>query len=81
MLIHCLHLSSSTTPSAMSSNPFDTLAKRIRQELQEAMEEQVRAYQRIEGRKGRALAWEQAWTEWTEAHRENFGQFLMLRMR
>jgi hypothetical protein len=42
------------------------------------MEEQVRAYQRIEGKKGRALAWEQAWTEWTEVHRENLGQFLML---
>ena len=65
----------------MLSNPFDTLAQRIRHELQQAMEERVRVYQRIEGEKGRALAWEQAWTEWTEAHRENLGQFLILEMR
>ena len=65
----------------MLSNPFDTLAERIREELREAIEQQVRAYQWIEGKKGRALAWEQAWTEWTEAHRENLEQFLILEMR
>jgi hypothetical protein len=59
----------------MLSSPFDTVAQRIRQELREAVKQEVQAYQWIESRKGRALSLQQAWTEWNEAHREDLGQF------
>jgi hypothetical protein len=60
----------------MLSSPFDTVAQRIRQELREAIKQEVQAYQWIESRKGRALSLQQAWTEWNDAHREDLGQFL-----
>jgi hypothetical protein len=60
----------------MLSSPFDTVAQRIRQELREAVKQEVQAYQWIESRKGRALSLQQAWTEWNVAHREDLGQFL-----
>jgi hypothetical protein len=61
----------------MLSNPFDSLAQRIREELRDAMSQEIRIYKRIEAEKGRNLSWEEAWSEWTEAHRENLEQFLM----
>lgn len=60
----------------MLSSPFETVAQRIRQELREAVKQEVQAYQRIESRKGRALSLQEAWTEWNDAHREDLGQFL-----
>ena len=60
----------------MLSSPFDTVAHRIRQELREAVKQEVQAYQWIESRKGRALSLQQAWTEWNDGHREDLGQFL-----
>ncbi len=65
----------------MLSNPFDTLAQRIREELRQAINREIRIYKRIEAEKGRDLSWEEAWNEWTEAHRENLQQFLMTRTR
>lgn len=61
----------------MLSNPFDALAQRIREELREAINHEIRIYKWIEAEKGRDLSWEEACNEWTEAHRENLGQFLM----
>ena len=63
----------------MLSSPFDTVAQRIREELRETVKQEIQAYQWIESKKGRALSWQQAWTEWNEAHREDLGQFLMSR--
>ena len=60
----------------MLSSPFDTVAQRIRQELREAVKQEVQAYQGIESRKGRALSLQEAWTEWNDAHREDLGQLL-----
>jgi hypothetical protein len=60
----------------MLSSPFDTVAQRIKQELREAVKQEVQAYQWIESRKGRVLSSQQAWTEWNDAHREDLGQFL-----
>ena len=34
-------------------------------------------YKWIEGEKGRALSWQQARAEWTEAHREEYEKFLL----
>jgi hypothetical protein len=62
----------------MSPSPFDTVARRIREELREAVQHQVHAYQSIECRKGHALTLQQAWTEWNEAHREDLGPLLMI---
>jgi hypothetical protein len=61
----------------MSSNPFDTLAQRIREDLREAINREIRIYKRIEAEKGRDLSWDEASNEWTEAHRENLEQFFM----
>jgi hypothetical protein len=61
----------------MLSNPFDTLAQRIKEELREAINHEIRIYKWTESEKGRDLSWEEARDEWTEAHRENLGQFLM----
>lgn len=63
----------------MSPSPFDTVARRIREELREAVQHQVQAYRSIESRKGRALSLHQAWTEWNEPHREDLGRLLMVR--
>jgi hypothetical protein len=61
----------------MLSNRLDTLTRRIREELREAISREIRIYQWIEGEKGRDLSWEEARNEWTEAHRENLGQFFL----
>jgi hypothetical protein len=63
----------------MSPSPFDTVARRIRKELREAVQHQVNAYQSIESVKGRTLSLHQAWAEWNEAHRQDLGQLLMIR--
>jgi len=65
----------------MLSNRLDILAHRIREELREAINHEIRIYQWIEGEKGRDLSWEEAKDEWTEAHRENLGQFLLIERR
>jgi hypothetical protein len=65
----------------MLSNPFETLAQRIREDLREAINREIRIYQGIEAEKGRDLSWEEAWHEWTKAHRENLEQFLMTETR
>ena len=65
----------------MLSNRLDILARRIREELREAINREIRIYKWIEGEKGRDLSWEEAKIEWTEAHRENLGQFLLIGRR
>ena len=61
----------------MLVSPFDTLAQRITEEFREAIKQEIRRYKWIEKERGRDLSWEEAWNEWTEAHRENLQQFLM----
>ena len=61
----------------MLVSPFDTLAQRITEEFREAVKDEIRRYKWIEKERGRDLSWEEAWNEWTLAHRENLGQFLM----
>ena len=65
----------------MLSSPFETLARRIRQELHDAVQHQVEVYQWTESKKGRALSFQEAWTEWNQAHWEDIGQFLMVQTR
>jgi hypothetical protein len=45
----------------MYSDPFYRITYLIKEE--------IRKYKWIEGEKGRPLSWDQARTEWTEAHR------------
>jgi hypothetical protein len=61
----------------MLVSPFDTLAQRITEEFRDAIKQEIRRYKWIEKERGRDLSWEEAWNEWTEAHRENLQQFLM----
>jgi hypothetical protein len=61
----------------MLVSPFDTLAQRITEEFREAIKHEIRRYKWIEKERGRDLSWEEACNEWTLAHRENLGQFLM----
>jgi hypothetical protein len=65
----------------MLSNQLDILAQRIREQLREAINREIRIYKWIEGEKGRDLSWEEAKNEWTETHRENLGQFLLIERR
>jgi hypothetical protein len=65
----------------MLSNQLDILAQRIREQLREAITREIRIYKRIEREKGRDLSWEEAKNEWTETHRENLGQFLLIERR
>jgi len=44
------------------------------------IKEEIRKYKWIEGEKGRLLSWQQARTEWTEAHREEYEKFLLHRL-
>jgi hypothetical protein len=60
----------------MLVGPFDTLAQRITEEFREAIKHEIRRYKWIEKERGRDLSWDEAWNEWTLAHRENLGQFL-----
>jgi hypothetical protein len=65
----------------MLSNQLDILAQRIREQLREAITREIRIYKWIEREKGRDLSWEEAKNEWTETHRENLGQFLLIERR
>ena len=56
-------------PPMMYSDPFYRITYLIKQE--------IRKYKWIEGEKGRALSWQQARAEWTEAHREEYEKFLL----
>ena len=60
----------------MLTNPFDKLAERIRKELRQAILEELRKYKATESEKCCDLSWEEAWNQWTEAHRQNLGQYL-----
>ena len=53
----------------MYSDPFYRITYLIK--------EGIRKYKWIEGEKGRALSWQQARAEWTEAHREVYEKFLL----
>lgn len=56
-------------PPMMLSDPFYRITYLIKEE--------IRKYKWIEGEKGRALSWQQARAEWTEAHREEYEKFLL----
>jgi hypothetical protein len=56
-------------PPMIYSDPFYRITYLIKEE--------IRKYKWIEGEKGRALSWQQARTEWTEAHREEYEKFLL----
>jgi hypothetical protein len=56
-------------PPMMYSDPFYRITYLIKEE--------IRKYKWIEGEKGRPLSWDQARTEWTEAHREEYEKFLL----
>ena len=58
-----------TIPPMMYSDPFYRITYLIKEE--------IRKYKWIEGEKGRALSWQQARAEWTEAHREEYEKFLL----
>ena len=53
--------------------PADDVQHRITYQIKE----EIRKYKWIEGEKGRALSWQQARAEWTEAHREEYEKFLL----
>jgi hypothetical protein len=55
-------------PPMMYSDPFYRITCLIKEE--------IRKHKWIEAEKGRALSWEQACQEWTDAHREKFEKFL-----
>jgi hypothetical protein len=56
-------------PPMLYSDPFYRITCLIKDE--------IRKYKWIEAEKGRALSWEQACRQWTDAHRENFEKFLL----
>ena len=56
-------------PPMMYSDPFYRITHLIKGE--------IRKYKWIEGEKGRRLSWDQARTEWTETHREEYERFLL----
>src|SRR5215471_14739320 len=56
-------------PPMMLSDPFYRITYLIKEE--------IRKYKWTEGEKGRALSWQQARAEWTEAHREEYEKFLL----
>jgi hypothetical protein len=56
-------------PPMMYSDPFYRITYLIKEE--------IRKYKWIEGEKGRKLSWEEARREWTEAHRQQFEEFLI----
>jgi hypothetical protein len=56
-------------PPMMYSDPFYRITYLIKEE--------IRKYKWIEGEKGRKLSWEQARREWTDAHRQEFENFLI----
>ena len=53
----------------MYSDPFYRITYLIKEE--------IRKYKWIEGEKGRKLSWDEARREWTEAHRQQFENFLI----
>jgi hypothetical protein len=55
-------------PPMMYSDPFYRITYLIKEE--------IRKYKWIEAEKGRALSWEQACQQWSDAHREQFEKFL-----
>jgi hypothetical protein len=61
----------------MLTNPFDKLARRIREDLRRAIQNEIQNYRWFEKAKGRDLSWAEAWSEWTQAHRQDLGQFLI----
>jgi hypothetical protein len=56
-------------PPMIYSDPFYRITYLIKEE--------IRKYKWTEGEKGRALSWQQARAEWTEAHREEYEKFLL----
>ena len=58
-------------------NPFDSVAKRIENNLRRLIELEVRKYKSSEHLRGRDLSWEQAWDEWTKAHQDSLKHFLI----
>jgi len=56
-------------PPVMYSDPFYRISYLVKEE--------IRKYKWFEGEKGRALTWERARQEWTEAHREQYENFLL----
>jgi hypothetical protein len=55
-------------PPMMYSDPFYRITYLIKEE--------IRKYKWIEAERGRALSWEQAFQQWSDAHREQFEKFL-----
>lgn len=60
----------------MSPDPFDKLAQRITEEWRQTIQDEIRKYKRTECKNGGELSWREAWDEWTEEHRQEFGQLL-----
>jgi hypothetical protein len=58
-----------TVPPMMYSDPFYRITYMIKEE--------IRKYKWIEGEKGRQLSWSEARSEWTQAHREKYENFLV----
>jgi hypothetical protein len=56
-------------PPMMYSDPFYRITYLIKEE--------IRKYKWIEGEKGRKLSWDEARREWTDAHRQQFENFLI----
>jgi hypothetical protein len=56
-------------PPMIYSDPFYRITYLIKEE--------IRKYKWTEGEKGRALSWEQARAQWTQAHREEYEKFLL----
>ena len=56
-------------PPMMYSDPFYRITYLIKEE--------IRKYKWIEGAKGRALSWERARQEWTDAYQQKYEKFLM----
>ena len=53
----------------MYSDPFYRITYLVKEE--------IRKYKWLEGEKGRRLSWKEARAEWTEAHREQYEEFLV----
>jgi len=56
---------------------FDSVAKRIENNLRQVIGCEIRKYRTKERLSGRELSWEQAWQEWTKEHGERLEQFLI----
>jgi hypothetical protein len=59
------------------SNPFESVAKRIENNLRRLIECEVRKYKSSERLRGRDLSWKRAWEEWKIAHQVSLDQFLI----